>query len=103
MRRGAAGAAGFVFGLFWVWCCLYILGHTKWTRSNTSHSCVDAGDCTWSGTVAAALYVLAPSIIFAVLNGSACGRWTARRWARWFLGLTLLTAVFYTSIALLTR
>jgi len=103
MRRGAASLVGFVLGLTWVWCCLYSLGHMDWARSNAQPSCVDAGDCSPPQVVFAICYVLAPPIIFGVLTGTAWRRWTARKWAGWFLGLSFLTALFYAVMAVIAR
>lgn len=103
MKRGAIGLAGFVFGLFWVWVCLYSIGHMEWARPGARNSCVDAGDCTWLRIAAAICYVLVPPIVFGALNSAAWRRWPVRRWAGWFLGLSLVTALFYAVVAVLTR
>lgn len=104
MKRGAIGLAGFSFGVFWTWFCLYVLGHVTWTGSvKARHSCIDAGDCSWAGIVMALSYVLIPPIIFGVVSGAAWQRWTVREWARRFIGLGFLTAAFYTSVAIMTR
>ena len=103
MKRGAVGIAGFAFGLFWVWFCLYSLGHMEWAKPRMQHSCIDAGDCTWPGIFAAISYVLVPPIIFGVLNWAAWRRWPARKWAGWFLGLSLLTGLSYAVMAVVTK
>lgn len=103
MKRGAIGIAGFALGLLWVWACLYALGHTEWVRPTAKHSCVDAGDCTWPGIVAAISYVLIPPILFGILSGAAWRRWTVQKWAGRLIGLGVLTAAFYAAIAIMTR
>lgn len=103
MKRGAIGIIGFAYGVFWVWVCLYAIGHMEWAAPGTVHSCVDAGDCTWTRIAAGICYVLAPPIGFGTLNGAAWRRWPGRKWAGWFLGLSVATALFYAVVAVLTR
>lgn len=97
MRRAAASAAGFVFGLLLTWLCLYIFSNAAWQRAGgmSVGGCLDRGDCSWWVAPLLLGYLFLLPILFGVLNGVAWKRWPLRKWGGWFLGLSLLTVAVH--------
>lgn len=93
MRRAAASAAGFVFGVLLTWLCLYVFSNAAWRRTEgvPVGGCLDSGVCTWWALPMFLGYLFLLPILFGVLNGVAWRRWPVRKWGRWFLTLVILT------------
>ena len=93
MKRAAACAAGFVFGLLLTWLCLYTFSHVQWQRAGgvPVGGCLDRGNCSWWVVPLLLGYVFLLPILFGVLNGVAWQRWPLRKGSGWFLILSLFT------------
>lgn len=98
MKRFGVALAGFAFGLFLTWLCLYSFSRINWPVSSTpARGCYEIDHCpthwwtypTFFGTL------LGPSLLFGFVNALAWKRWTLRRWAGGLAALTLLTVAFY--------
>ncbi|KVC29085.1 hypothetical protein NUV26_28050 [Burkholderia pseudomultivorans] len=99
MRRFAIFLLGILYGLLLTWFFLYTYSRIEWpeVRAPASHGCHELGHCPirwWAGTLLL-VYLLAPALLFGLLNALAYHRWSRRKWAL-SLGIgTLLTGLLY--------
>jgi hypothetical protein len=98
MKRGAVGFAGFAYGMFLTWLCLYVVSQMGWSgRHNCASGCCELGHCPLPWWAAAAIfgYLFGLPILLGLLNAFAWGRWPVRRWVWYFVSLTSLTVVLH--------
>lgn len=98
MKRFAAGLGGLLFGMLLSWASLYLLSRAGLQKSNVIPSgCGELEHCPheWWAYPALFAFLLAPSIVFAVVNALALRRWTARRWLTVNLGFVGVTVAVY--------
>ncbi|EGD06477.1 hypothetical protein [Burkholderia pseudomultivorans] len=99
VRRFAIFLLGILYGLLLTWFFLYTYSRIEWpeVRAPASHGCHELGHCPirwWAGTLLL-VYLLAPALLFGLLNALAYHRWSRRKWAL-SLGIgTLLTGLLY--------
>ena len=99
MKRLAISLCGTLYGLLLTWLRLYAYSHIKWPDISDSsrHGCHELGKCTvawWEGALLIA-YVLAPALLFCMLNAIAYKRWSRRKWTL-SLGIgTVLASLLY--------
>lgn len=97
MKRGTItfAGSGFAFGLFLTWLSLYVGSHVDWHKGERPGGCFDRDDCSSWVIPLLVGYILLFPVLFSVLNGVAWKRWTGRKWACWFVVLSLLTVAVH--------
>ncbi|WP_431820420.1 hypothetical protein [Burkholderia sp. F1] len=99
MKRLAVFLCGTLYGLLLIWLLLYTYSHIKWpeVQSHASHGCHELDKCAipwWEGALLLS-YLLAPALLFGLLNAIAYKRWSRRKWAISFSIGTTLASVLY--------
>ncbi|MDN7999486.1 hypothetical protein [Burkholderia multivorans] len=99
VRRFAIFLLGILYGALLTWFFLYIYSRIEWpaVRSLAPHGCHELGHCPirwWAGTLLL-FYLLAPTLLFGLVNALAYRRWSRRKWAISFGIGTLLIGLLY--------
>ncbi|WP_071763578.1 hypothetical protein [Burkholderia ubonensis] len=99
MKRFAAFLLGTLYGLLLTWVFLYTYSNIKWPeiQSNSPHGCRELDKCAipwWEGALLLS-YLLAPALLFGLLNAIAYKRWSRQKWAISLSIGTMLVSLLY--------
>jgi len=94
MKRSLIGVAGFFYGILLACVYITIAAHNNWSPVDLFPGCY-ADDCNLATRLLLVLHVLAPALIFFILNFMAWNRWTLNKWLWWLVGLTALLFFYW--------